>query len=839
MSDTLRPYRSGGWPRVVLGLAMLAAWPGGAAAQGARREADPRDWSRHFYRQRAYPSDRIAPHALRQARTTYRARWPGAIASQRLRVAASTEGWASLGPSSIPIFGGSGGRVTAIAVDPTNSNTIYAGAAQGGVWKTVNGGGSWMPLTDGECSLAMGALAVDPVAPGIVYAGTGEPNVELYDYYGCGVLRSTDGGVTWTQLGGAIFDTPTGGAYISELVVDRATAGSGSSSTVFAATSFGLYKSTNSGVTWSQLLPAWVTDIVQDPSRPAILFAAAGCPIASPVDPCPPNSLANGVYKSVDGGATWSQLSGGFPTLDVGRIQLAIAVSSPSTLYAAVVDAFGAGGNDGALLGLFKSTNAGATWTSVGHAGDFCRDQCWYDLVVSVDPTNPNLVYVGGVDLYRSTDGGATFGVITGPIHPDQHAFTFDARNPSTIFVANDGGVYASTDRGQSWLSLNADLAITQFFPGISVSPTTSPDILGGTKDNGVVEYTGTPVWAELLVCDGGFTAINFQTPTTAFAECQWPYVPGPFRRDGGTGGSFVSKANGIDVNDPGLFIPPLVMDPTNPQLLYFGTYRLYRTIDNGDSWSAISGNLTKSSGSPYRAVSAIAVALSDPQTIYVGTSDGNALVTTNGGGTWTPVTSGLPNRWITDIAVASSDPQRAYLTVSGFGSGHVFRTVNGGASWQDISSALIDVPVSAILRVPGSDELYVGTDLGVFRSPDDGVTWAPSTPGLPNVVVLDLAFQSATQTLVAGTYGRGVFARSVGGAGVLRGDVNLDGQVSAADAQGILTGAVRLTLPPGWLSYPNGDANCDGRSSALDAQIVLSFVVGLPTSQFCVGQVR
>ncbi len=443
------------------------------------------------------------------------------------------------------------------------------------------------------------------------------------------------------------------------------------------------------------------------------------------------------------------------------------------------------------------------------------------------------MVYVGGVGLYRSTDGGATFGYIGGPIHPDQHALAFDPRNPATVFVGNDGGVYKSMDRGQRWASLNSDLAITQFYPGISLSPNSSPDILGGTQDNGTVEYTGTSEWAHVACCDGGFTAINFQAPTTAFAEGQWPV--GPFRRDGATGGSFFGKGSGIHLEDWALFIPPLVMDPVNPQVLYFGTYRLYRTVDNAESWTSVSGGFAGFPG----AVSAIAVAPGDPQTIYVGTSDGTVYVTTNGAATWTWVNSGLPSRYVTDIAVASSDPQRAYVTVSGFGSGHVFRTVNGGGSWQNISSNLIDVPVNAIVRVPGSDELYIGTDLGVFQSGDDGLTWAPSTTGMPNVAVLDLAFQNVTQTIVAATHGRGMFAHTVAGVGALRGDVSLDGQVSAMDAQGILAGVAGLPLPSGWIANPNGDANCDGRTAALDAQIVLSFVVGLPTSQFCVGQVR
>jgi len=810
--------------------------PGFLAAQRRPETENPLERLNYFYRQRAYPFEQIPPNALQRARASYQARWPAAVLSQKLQVTSSAAGWASLGPSAISPYAYSG-RVSALAVDPANSNTLYAGAADGGVWKTVNGGGDWTPLTDAECSLAMGALAVDPIAPSIVYAGTGEMHFAGDSYYGCGVLRSTDGGVTWIQLGGSIFDTPTGGAHIAKIVVDPATAGSATSSTVFAATSFGLYKSTNSGAAWSQVLAAYTTDFVQHPSDRAVLFAAIGCALTS----CNPGAVPSGVYKSMNGGATWTRLAGGFPTTNVGRIQLAISVSSPSTLYAAVQDAFGAGGDDGALLGLFKSLDGGATWTSVGGAsGLSCDTQCWYDLVVAVDPTNPNLVYFGGVWLYRSTDGGASFSYIGGSMHADQHAIAFDPRNPSILFVGNDGGVYRSVDQGQSWVSLNTNLAITQFYPGISLSPNSSPDILGGTQDNGTVEYTGAPVWSQVLGGDGGFTAIDFQTPTTAYAEEEWfPPYAGPRRRDAGTSGAFSFKASGIDFTDPALFIPPLVMDPVNPQVLYFGTHRLYRTGDKAESWSPISGDLTKLGGTNRNAVSAIAIAPADPQTLYVGTSDGNVQVTANGGGSWTPVTSGLPNRWVTDIAVASSDPQRAYLTVSGFGSGHVFRTVNRGVSWQNISSNLIDVPVNAIIRLPGSDELYIGTDLGVFRSADDGSSWAPSTPGMPNVTVLDLALQNATQTVVAATHGRGMFAYTVPGAVVLRGDVNLDGQVSAIDAQGILTGVVGLPLPGGWIYDPNGDANCDGRLAAFDALIVLSYVVGLPTSQFCVGQVK
>jgi photosystem II stability/assembly factor-like uncharacterized protein len=809
--------------RSLLGISVVVAlcMPGAAiAAQGRTERDNPLERMKYFYAQRAYPFERIPPNALRSARALYEARWPGVARLQSSAVGVSTAGWSSLGPTSIAGFLPAAGRVTALAIDPTNPMTIYVGAAQGGVWKSLNGGGSWAPLTDGQCSLAIGALAIDPVAPAIVYAGTGEANFSADSYYGCGVLRSSDGGATWSQLGRDIFDTPDGGATISRIIVDPATAGSATGSTIFAATSFGVYKSTNSGSTWIRVLSGYAPDLAQDPSNGLVLYAGGYLP--SP-----------GVYKTTDGGNTWRQLLGGFPTSNVGRTALAIAPSAPNVLYAAVASTA-----DGTLLGIYKSDDSGATWGELDASNAACNGQCWYDLVIAVDPSNADVVYFGGVPLYKSVDGGANFTNIGGPIHVDQHAFAFDPGNSSTIYAGNDGGVYRSIDRGQAWVSLNTNLAITQFYPGISVAPTASRDILGGTQDNGTLEFTGSAIWTPAFSGDGGFTAINYLSPTTAFMECQWHC--GPWRRDGGMRGSLVPASNGIDFNDRAQFIPPLVMDPVNPLVLYFGTYRLYRTEDDGQSWVAISPDLTKG----YSGISAIAAAASDSLKLYVGTGDGNVQVTSDGGSSWKAVTGGLPDRYVTDIIVDPSNAGHAYVTFSGFTyyggvAGHVFETADGGGTWRDITSNLLDLPVNAILRVPSTGELFVGTDLGAFRSADDGTTWAPWTPGLPNVAVLDLALSPVTGTIVAATHGRGMFEYAVTTPAVLRGDVNADGRVSALDAQGILTGVVGLSLPSGWVLDPNGDADCDGGVSALDAQIVLSYAVGLPTSQFCVGTAK
>jgi len=711
----------------------------------------------YFYEPRAYPNDTIPPRALQKALEQYQQQFPPSTAPAGAPAPLETA-WTPLGPDHLVLGGASfSGRVTAIVVDPTDSNTIYVGAAQGGVWKTNDGGATWVPLTDTHCSLAMGSIAIDPVDPNIIYAGTGEQNFSIDSYYGCGVLRSTDRGTTWTQLGASVFDintTSTGGAKISKVVVDPLTAGSTTSTTVHVASSLGVYRSLDSGTTWTQVLAGVATDLVLDPSNPAVLYAAIGST---------GGGTANGIYKSTNGGASYSKLAGGFPTSGVGRISLAIAPSAPATLYASVHNP-----STNGLLGVFKTINGGTSWVQVT-AGAFCSTQCWYDMIVAVHPADPNTVYFGGVLLFKSTDGGNSLQNITGGIHVDQHALAFDHQNASVVYVGNDGGVFKSTNGGTNWSSLNTNLAITQFYPGVSLHPTDANYILGGTQDNGTLRFTGSSVWQEIsLGGDGGYTAIDFVSPSTIYHEFQWDKTSfsGPRRSDDG-GASFAQKNSGIDISDDAAFVPPYVMDPSNSQTLYFGTFKLYKTTNRGDSWTVLAGgaDLTKGTG----VISTIAVAPSNPQVIYVGASDGNVVVTTNGGSTFTTVISGLPNRFVKAIAVDPTSASTAYVAFSGFGSGHIFTTTNTEASWTNISANLPDVPVNAILLDPGApSNIYIGTDLGVFRSTDGGGSWLALNTGLPNVAVFDLAFRSGTNVLVAATHGRGVFKIPVTGTPVL-----------------------------------------------------------------------
>jgi photosystem II stability/assembly factor-like uncharacterized protein len=725
-------------------LAALLSFP---AVLGAQAPDQPLLRWQFFYEMRAFPFQQVPAGAMQRAYRQMTARWPAIIARDAAASAdAATSVWSPIGPA--PIGGGFSGRISTVAVHPADSRIIYIGGAQGGVWKTTDAGASWVPLTDRECSLAMGSIAIDPVNPQILYAGTGELHFSADSYYGCGVLRSSDGGASWTQLGASVFDANlVGGARISKVLVDPATAGSTASTVVHVAASNGVWISRNSGVSWDRTLNGIGTDLVMHPTDPQILYAGLGTP---------GGASENGVYRTTDGGTTWTRMANGFPSSGVGRIALALAPGAPSVLYAAIMAAFGTS-NGGQLLGIWKSTDAGASWTRMNASGADCATQCWYDLVIATDPLDPNIVYFGGVLLYRSDDGGITFRNIQRQIHVDQHALTFDPQNPAVVFVGNDGGIYRSPDRGGTWISLNTNLAITQFYSGISLHPTDPLIALGGTQDNGTLEYFGQSTWNQVLGGDGGFTAIDFRDPAIAYAETQWSAnsgFSGPRQRIG-PGPFGARKVTGIDISDRALFIPPLVMDPVDPAVLYFGTFRVYRTANRADLWTAISPDLTTGTGR----VSAIAPAASEPATIYVGTSDGNVQVTRDLGTNWSLRRAGLPARALTDIAVDPTNPANAIVVFSGFNSGHVFRTTDFGVTWTDISANLPDIPVNAVIVHPdfGSD-IYIGTDLGVFRS-TAGTAWTPLADGFPNVAAFDLAYNTNTALIVAGTHGRGMFS--------------------------------------------------------------------------------
>ena len=644
--------------------------------------------------------------------------------------------WRSIGPwpATVGSYGEVSGRVTTLAIDPVNPQILYVGAAEGGVWKTTDGGTNWSPMTDNQPTLASGALAVDPVDPSIIYWGTGEPNgCGSLCYLGIGILKSTDGGVNWSTTGMQNTSSAT-----HRIVIDPS-----STNLVYAAMNNGIYRSTNGGSTFSSALAGSTTDLAIDTSAPQILFAAVA---------------GTGVYKSTNGGASWTQKPTGLPPgSQISRMSLDLCAGAPAFMYAGIYGPNPGGSNPPNINRVFKSTDAGETWNALGGAPDYGGGQGWYNNYVRVDPSDSNTVYLGGIDIWRTTDGGASWTNLTngysgGPVHVDQHALVFFPSDPHHVIFGNDGGVYATTDRGASWSDLNHNLITIQFY-SIAVDLHSSTITFGGTQDNGTQRRMGGFAWQDVTGGDGMAVNVDYSNGKNVYAE-----YPGGFHLKSLDGG-FTFSAINSGIAEQGNWLTPVLIDPVNPQVLYTGTTKLYRSANGGNSWGATSTPIDALS--PMNNVSAIAVAPTSTSTIYVGLGNHGVYRSVTAGSKWVNATGTLPALWVSDILVHPDSSTVAYVALSGYGASHVWKTTNIGSTWTDISSNLPDVPVNSIVMDPSNNNtLVIGTDAGVFRTTDQGGAWSPFMNGLPNVAVSQLEF-TATGILRAATAGRGMWEYS------------------------------------------------------------------------------
>jgi len=650
-----------------------------------------------------------------------------------------SSGWTWLGPGNI------GGRVRSILIHPTTPSTMWVGSVGGGVWKTVNGGTSWFPLDDFMANLAICCMVMDPQNPNLIYAGTGE-GFGGDRIQGAGIFKTTDGGSTWVQLSST--------ANTNFLFVNRLAISPNNSQIVLAATRHGIFRSTDAGASWNQTSSSNTSrsntlDLAFDPSDGSKCIASG---IAS----------GNGfVVVSTDGGMTWTAATG----IDgAGRIEIAYAPSNPSIVYASVER------NNGEV---WRSTDGGQTYSLRNTGNNYFYEssgqQGWYDNCLSVDPTNPNTLVVGGIDLWRSTDGGSTLNDITsgavGPgVHKDQHAIVFPANfNGSTVkdvFVGNDGGVFLTSDIYNvngfhgPWTKLNNNLGITQFYGG--AGNTKNGEIIGGAQDNAVCHYVPGSGWSQYQYGGDGFfcaadTNGNFygedaylglERNCCAGAMCGLCGIPDS---------NDSTKAN---------FIAPFVLDPNNANAMVAGGTSLWRTFNvqtcdpNCPDWTVIKqpiGTL----------ISAIAVAPGNSDKIWVGYNDGEVWSTANGladSPAWTQNFTVSPGRICASIAIDPNNWDQVYVTFGGFSRSNVWRTPDAGTTWTNLSGNLPQAPVLSIVIDPhDSSYLYVGTEVGVFASSDGGASWSPSNDGPANVEVYQLFWMG--DTLVAATHGRGMFA--------------------------------------------------------------------------------
>ncbi|WP_407930702.1 VPS10 domain-containing protein, partial [Ignavibacterium album] len=590
-------------------------------------------------------------------------------------------------------------------------------------WKSTNNGNSWTPLTDGEVSMAMGAIVVDPTNSNIIYAGTGEATYSGASYYGRGLLKSTNGGVTWTNYTSGL----PASTYFSRLKIRP----NNPNQLLAALGSNGLYRSTNAGQNWTQVLSGRVDDVIFSPSGDTVFAVGSGI----------------GIRRSVNGGQTFATFGSNLPSGT--RTHFDLCLSNPAIMYAAVYSS--------GQVSIYKSTDYGLNWTSITPTSNFqnLAGQAWYDLYCFVNPKNPDKVYVGTIDVFRSTDG-TTFTNITngyngGYVHVDQHYLFFHPTDENTFIVCNDGGIWRTTNNGNTFSNLNQNLTLTQFYR-IAASPFNPGRILGGTQDNGTQQTFSTLNWSAAYGGDGGEVCFNPFDQNFILGEIQ---NGGIFRTTNG-GVSWNQAQSGLNMSENVAWVAPIIAHPSVSGTFFTARTSVYKSTNNGGSWTAVSAPVNGTS-----AIREMAISKSNPNILFA-SSGSQIFKSTNGGVNWTNITIGLPNRTITSINVHPADENIVLLTFSGFGTDKVYKSTNGGSSWVSIDGPLPDAPVNDLFIYtsnPGKPNTYfVATDIGVFVTDDNGVTWTEISSGMPNTVIMHLDYSDSTKMLRAATHGRGVY---------------------------------------------------------------------------------
>jgi photosystem II stability/assembly factor-like uncharacterized protein len=679
------------------------------------------------------------------------------------------------------------GRISDVAVDPTNKKVWYVATAAGGVWKSANAGLTFTPVFDNEGSFSTGAITIDPKNPNVIWVGSGENNAQRVVAYGDGVYKSIDGGRSWKNVG--LRDSE----HIGRIVIDPR-----NSDVVYVASQGplwskggerGLYKTTDGGTTWTRVLHAddWtgVNDVQMDPRNPDVLVATTWqrqrrtcCFIAG--------GQGSGVHRSIDGGNTWVKSQAGFPSGDIGRIGLAISPANPDVVYAIAEAAQGRGG-------FFRSTNGGVSWERMGSyqtGGNYYNE-------IFADPVNVDRVYAADVILQVTEDGGRTFRRVgEQKKHVDNHSVWIDPDDTEHLIVGGDGGVYETHDRGRNW-RFAANLPVTQYYRVTVDDLQPFYRVAGGTQDNfsmvgpsrtRTVNGIRNADWTITQGGDGFGSAFDPSDPNVVYAQAQFGVLS---RFNLATG-----DAMGVQPEDaadgPGLrwnWDSPLMISPHSPTRLYFAAERLLRSDDRGNSWRVISPDLSRNIDRTQlkmmdRVQSVDAVARNQSTTLFgnittmaesplqeglliTGTNDGRISVSEDGGSNWRNIDRfpTVPETtYVTRVTASAHDARTIYATFNNHWTGdykpYVLKSTDLGRSWTSITANLpVRGSVLAIAEDPRNRQLlFVGTDFGVFTSVDGGGRWIALKGGLPTIQVRDIAIQERASDLVLATFGRGFY---------------------------------------------------------------------------------
>ncbi|MFC2164164.1 WD40/YVTN/BNR-like repeat-containing protein [Acidobacteriota bacterium] len=694
------------------------------------------------------------------------------------------------------------GRVSAVAVPKGQPYTFYVGTASGGLWKTINEGTSWIPLLDDELAYSIGEIAIAPSDPEILYVGTGEDLPARSVYSGTGIYQSIDGGQTFVHVG--LEDSQHIGRIIvhpeNPDVVYAAVEGP-----VFSYSPHrGLYKTTNGGQTWGKILyineKTGFIDIAMDPTNPDVLYAASWERYREAWNMWY-SGPETGLYKSMDGGSNWKKLTEGFPAKGLeGRIGISVSPVSPNIVYVLLdnhdiyqkakkgeMDFYGFPMRD-KIFGaeVYRSDDYGESWKKLNRDHlpfmNYTHGYCFGE--VRAHPTEKDTVWILGVCIMKSTDGGQTFDMFVPPIpwndvHVDHHAMWIDPENADHLILGTDGGINITYDGGQNWRHIR-NLPIVQFFH-INIDMAQPFNITGTAQDHGCFmgpvtsypDYPGTYYPSEWKAIPGGeasYTAVDPSDLDTLYAEGMFGSL---FRSNLKSGETKRIKPEVREGEEPlrTTWLTPFILSSHNPKILYWGSQYLHRSDDRGDSWQTISPDLTdndpqRRGNVPFGAITTISESSITPGLVWVGTDDGNIHLTKNGGKNWIRV-NGLEDKWASRVEASHFDEGTAFVSLNGYREDdcqvYLYRVMDFGKTVEDIGAGVPGGPINVIREdLENQNVLYLGTDTGVFISLNKGKTWDSLTAGLPVVPVHELVVHPRDKMLVAGTYGRSIYVLDI-----------------------------------------------------------------------------